>query len=562
VVRLVDTKTGRERLTFTTSGRVSDLRYLLDGKALLTRVADGAVALRDPATGKPQETIANGASVFAFPAVISPDGRLAATRAGPGGNWLELIDWRTGANKGQLRGPTTISTIAFSPEGKKLVMGHGNGKVRVWDMTTLKEIGKVLNAHASQVSRIAFSPDGIRFATGANDGLVAVWDLATRERLLRFKGHTERVTALQFAANGKALASGSADGTARLWDLTATPEPRPLARQNGAALSLAFAPDGRWLATGEGPAVRLWDARTGQPGKVLRPLAKPAGRVFRVAIAPDGQTLAAGDGTGRVRLWDLTSGQQVRLLEGPAPPAGVGNYARGVGSLAFSPDGLLLAAGFGLLTVHGANHPQAVRVWEVAAAKELQTLAGHNNAIFGLAFSADGKLLATASDDGTARLWRVGTWEEVRRFSYTTRLESVALSPDGRLLAAGAINGSIRVWETATGQDRHTLRGHAAGVYGLAFSADGKTLASAGDRSVRLWDVVSGRRTLSLAGPTDMMRCLAFAPDGAALAAGSADGTIWLWRAATREEIAASLAPESRPQVQTPGDDDPDDERN
>ena len=207
--------------------------------------------------------------------------------------------------------------------------------------------------------------------------------------------------------------------------------------------------------------------------------------------------------------------------------------------------------------MHPRDHPEAVRVWDVASGKEIRTFQAHANSIHGMAFSADGKLLATASEDMTARLWRVGTWEEVRRFTNDKRLESVALSRDGRLLATGAHNGPVQIWDMATGQKLHVLRGHAGIVFDVAFSPDGKTLGSAGDRTVRLWDVVSGRSTLSLLGHTEPVTSVAFTPDGNALAAGGRDRTVWLWRAATPSEVAAALAEPSVPHTEEPPNENP-----
>jgi eukaryotic-like serine/threonine-protein kinase len=196
------------------------------------------------------------------------------------------------------------------------------------------------------------------------------------------------------------------------------------------------------------------------------------------------------------------------------------DYVVGV---AFSPDGALLAT---------ASDDRTARLWDVATGRAVRTLTGHTGYLYGVAFSSDGALLATTSHDGTARLWDVATGRTTR--ALTGRYYGVAFSPDGALLATSGEDRVVRLWDVATGQTKRTLTGHANMVYRVAFSPDGAVLATTSyDGTVRLWDVAGGQTTRTLIGHTGFVWGVAFSPDGTLLATTSHDGTARLWDVAT-----------------------------
>ena len=303
--------------------------------------------------------------------------------------------------------------------------------------------------------------------------------------------------------------------------------------------------------------VWLWDTATRRPVRPLPPeppglldrLTSPPSVIFRVAFSPDGRLLAAGDGASQVTLWDTDTSQPVRLLRGWPPEAH--EVVRAIGSLAFSPDGTRLAVGLGMPTMSVGDYGrQAVKVWDPRTGNEVDMWEAHSNTIAGLAFAPDGGRLATASHDGTVKLWEAGTWRELRSWTAgsisgrRTRagdptagssprspgFESVAFSPDGCSLAAGLEDGTVVVWDLATGRERYVRRGHSSLVYDLAYSRDGRTLASAGwDRLVKLWDARTGRELRILKGHGNWVMGLAFSPDSRNLASLDYDGVLRLW---------------------------------
>jgi len=195
-----------------------------------------------------------------------------------------------------------------------------------------------------------------------------------------------------------------------------------------------------------------------------------------------------------------------------------------VWAVAFSPDGRLLAT---------ASDDSTARLWEVASGQERARLA-HDERVYGVAFSPDGRLLATGSYNGAARLWEVASGEERARLAHDDEVHEVAFSPDGRLLATASVDTTVRLWEVASGQE-HARLAHKGGVYGVSFSPDGGSLATASDGAAQLWEVASRKQRARLA--HDGVTAVAFSPDGRLLATASVDdSTARLWEVASGQE--------------------------
>jgi RNA polymerase sigma factor (sigma-70 family) len=208
--------------------------------------------------------------------------------------------------------------------------------------------------------------------------------------------------------------------------------------------------------------------------------------------------------------------------------------ANGAKALAFSPDGKSLASA----SDDGAS---TVSLWDAATGKELTLLRGHRNTIRALAFAPDGKTLATGSNDRTIRLWDVATGKELRRSEATAEVSTIAFSPDGKTLASGG-EDPIQLWDPATGKLLRRLDGLPK-ANGLAFSPDGAVLASTGEgKAVRLWDAATGKLLRAIDGHTELSRNVTFAPDGKSLASGGYENngifeSVRLWDAATGQQL-------------------------
>jgi WD40 repeat protein len=212
--------------------------------------------------------------------------------------------------------------------------------------------------------------------------------------------------------------------------------------------------------------------------------------------------------------------------------------------VAFSPDGKTLASAIMGSPAGPDTDNDAIKLWDVATRKERAILKGHSGMVYSVAFSPDGKTLASVSNDQTIKLWDLATNKERATFQGHTKADresseavypvmSVAFSPDGKTLAAASDDMTVKVWDVATAK-RSTLQGHTHAVYSVAFTPDGKTLASAsGDKTVRLWDLATNKKRATLKGHTESVMSVAFSPDGKTLASASRDKTVKFWNVAT-----------------------------
>lgn len=284
--------------------------------------------------------------------------------------------------------------------------------------------------------------------------------------------------------------------------------------------ALAFSPDGSTLASG-GARVRLWNlaARSTTATFDSQPI-----DMASVVFSPDGKTLAGGGfaypaTVSHIKLWNVATGATIATLTGDTQTDSVDQVL----CLAFSPDGKTLA---------GAYLDGTARLWDVATGTITRTLAGEAGGVGSVAFSPDGKTLAGGSGAKDVQLWDPATGATVATLTgHTEPVMTVAFSPDGKTLASAGNDHTIRLWDLGTRKALATLTGHINSVFSVAFSPDSRTLASgSADHTVRLWDAVTGAATATLTGHTSYVRSVAFSPDGKILASGGDDLTIRVWK--------------------------------
>jgi WD40 repeat protein len=257
------------------------------------------------------------------------------------------------------------------------------------------------------------------------------------------------------------------------------------------------------------------------------------GDVYSVAFSPDGQILACGQSNDTIQLWQISAGAELRTLK-----SDIG----AVKSVAFSPDGQTLASSNGTYNT--------IKLWQLSTGQELRTLKGHSGFFTGginsVAFSPDGQILASGGGDKSIKLWQLSTGIEICSFTgHTKWISSVAFSPDGQIIASSSADKTVKLWQVSGGRELHTLKGHSglfAGVNCIAFSPNGQILASGSDdNTIKLWQLSTGKelRTLTHAGS---VYSVAFSPDGQTLASGSYDNTIKLWQVSGGLELCTLKA--------------------
>ena len=387
----------------------------------------------------------------------------------------------------------------------------------------------VQTGHGFNVTRVAFSPDGAILASASADKTIKLWDLKTWREIRTLRGHTSYLNGVAFSPDGALLASASDDKTVKLWDVASGKELRTLSGHTNFVNAVAFSPDGKLVASGSADnTIRFWDVAS---GNLLRTLTGHSDAVRSIAFSTDGKFLVSGSADETVRLWDVATGTPLRSF------AGADDWVQ---SVAFSPDGVLIAAGTGQISPNKASSGKSALLWDVASGRLLHTLNGHTNSVDAVAFSPDGKLLASGSGDNTVRLWDVASGGALRTLSgHTDKVLTVAFAPDGKSLASAGWDRMIKFWDPASGSVIHSIGGHRTAQV-AKMSADGKILAVGyGDSqsNVMLWNPAIGEATRSFnqqldasgSGTGQAVLSLAFSPNGLSLATSGWYNDIELW---------------------------------
>ena len=485
---------------------------------------------------------------------FSPDREILATGGEDGS--LTLWNVATGKPRGspqqsQLRHRARVVSLAFSPDGRTLASGGEDKTMVQWNVEPFRPRDPMPLIPQASAAAVAISPDGRMLASAGCKKIdaalcdqreLALWDVSTRRRIgPSLSGHTAPIVSVAFGSlNGRTmLASATDDGKLILWDVT-TRQPLDAASTAGngdAARVVAYSPDGTRSASSERTrsasgdlvdTVILWDVASRRPSG--EPLGGHAGFVMSLAFSPDGSTLASGSRDKTMILWDVATGTQIG-----DPLAG---HTAGVVSLAFSPDGRTLASGNCAQEqsdeegIRNCGQGE-IRLWHVATGTQIgDPLVGHRAPVVSLAFSPDGRTLASGGRDSSLILWDVAGSAKVTLSGQTAQVMSLAFNPDGRKVASGHYDGALILWDVATGrQIGDPLVGHAAPVVSLAFSRDGSTLASGSrDKTMILWDVVSRRQLTSLlTSHTASLATVSFSPDGKTLITGGREHAIMEW---------------------------------
>jgi eukaryotic-like serine/threonine-protein kinase len=518
-IKIWDVTTGKERTTLTGHEKaVMSIAFSADGKHLVSGSRDQTAKVWDVDNAMELLTIPVGGEegLQLQSVAISPDGQ----RILVGGYSNEIHEWDAETGKALRRFSTDtqkILQVSYSPDGKWIALGCGEGMIKLVDTVSGNE--RILTYgqgwHQSLIQSLAFSPDSQRLVSGGYERLVKVWDTQTGKELTALMGHSARIAGVAFSPTGQRIVSADFSGHIKIWDPQLDRASTILRdAQGNVPYKLAFSPDGRRLASASSDkTVKVWDVDSHAE---LMSLKGHEDEVYAVAFSPDGRKIVSGSKDKTVIIWDSATGDQLRILRG---------HEGHIWSVAFSPDSQRIASG---------SYDGTVRVWDATTGDTLMTLDGKKKNIDAVAYSPDGKWIVSGAGNGTMTMWDASTGEELKTLpGHRGRVRSIVFSADGKRLVSGSFDETVKIWDTASGKELMTLHGHKSSVHAAAISPDNTRIVSGSYIATKLWDAETGAELMTL--PTDeSVLCVAFSPDGKRIAGSHLAGYISLWDSGPR----------------------------
>jgi WD40 repeat protein len=524
-----DVASGRKLLTIRHQAGVHSIAWSRDGKWIATGSTD--VCFWNAKTGKQVRCFFRGHKPVTVVAWSNNNKSLATA---------ELNDdtakvWN--ANNGELLKTIVnktgrVNSVAWSPDdGRLLVSGgdflhvHPDNVARVWDVTK-KRGGELftLPPQESELTDASWSPDGDQLATATLFGGVNIWNARSGAEVIALRGHTKPVEQVVWSPGSDRVATAGGDGSVRIWHVNIDSELPMLWGHQDKITAVAWSSDSGRLATGgwDGTA-RVWDAATGNQRITLG--RGEEGVVRAVSWSPDGKQIATAswdsDGEHVAKVWNSESGELIMTLKG---------HTELLSNVAWSPDGAWLVT---------SGWDRTARIWAAATGKQRFILSGQKGKVHAVDWSPDSKLVATGSLDGTVKVWDASTG---RRLFTLPRRESgvavIAWSPDGKKLATGELKGKARVWDLASRREIRVFSGHRDMVTALAWSPGGERLVVGGgdemgsemlqakETCVRVWEFATGKQEITFSEHKDVVNSVAWSPDGKRLATASVDRTV------------------------------------
>ena len=544
---------GRVRQTFRGhEDGVLGVVYSRDGSRLLTCSYDRTARLWDVATGRELKRF-EGHNWWVWAAGFAPpeNGRPETRVVTAGQDGVAIVwDIETATAGPPFRGHDgPVYAAAFSPDGKQVVTAGADKRLLLWKPEEVEPFDfeslaadrpptppkfQTLEGHGAAVRSVAFSPDGARLVSGGHDNTVRVWDIASLALVKTLRGHAGWVRACAFLADGRRVVSGSHDQRVMLWDVDKYEEQRVLGRRtlqghSDAVLAAAFSPDDARLVTaGRDHTARLWDVVSGTAvGQLVEGHAFLASQGAFVPTGSNGAPAASarlvtagGDNTARV--WDAARGVEIARLE----PAGR------AAALAVSSDGRRILTG---------DDDGGAVLWNAADGKSLVKLPSQGDEVVWTAFAPDGAVLLTGEADGTCRLWNAADGRLLRTLdAHRDRITGAVFTDAGRRLLTASADNTVVQWDTAAGREApdRTLS-HPAPVTSLAVDAAGRVaLTGCGDGNVRIWDLAEAR-LIGVLHQAESAVVVDLSADGRwALAAEPVRGIVRTWDLGTKREPA------------------------
>ncbi len=478
-IRIWDTETGQQ-IGQPLKGHASSVLsacFSPDSKRIASASVDGSIRIWDADTGRQIGKPLEGHLFHVTSVSFSPDGKQIVSSSYD--RTIRIWDAETGQQIGRPfeNHSAIVQYASFSPDGKSIVSASADHTVCLSDTTenrSFVSISLPLIGHTDWVNSASFSPDGKRIVSASKDYTIRIWEIKTVQQIGKLLDgwHTGSMCYASFSPDCKRISNSLYD-TIRVWN-TETGQQIGLPLEGLDHCSASFSPDGkRIVSASDDNTIRIWDAGTGK--QIGLPLKGHTSPVNSVSFSPDGKHIISTSDDKTIRIWDVKTRRQIFMpLEGHT----------GVTTASFSPDGKRIVS---------ASYDNTIRIWDIKTRQQIgKSLEGHTQQVNAASFSPDGKHIVSASDDNTIRIWDAVTGLQITHplEGHTSRVYSVSYSHNGKLIISVSADKTIRIWNAETGrQICQPLEGYStSGGYAATFSPDDKRIVVASDGEIIIWD--------------------------------------------------------------------------
>jgi WD40 repeat protein len=409
---------------------------------------------------------------------------------------------------------SSVSSVAYSPDGKTCISGSGDRTLKLWDVSTGACI-RTFIGHDHFVRSVAYSPDGKTCLSASWDSTLKLWDINSGDCILTFTGHQYFVRSVAISPDGGTCISGSWDQSVKLWDISTGSCIRTFIGHDHFVRCVAYMNNGKTIISSSWDnTIKIWNVANGE---CIRSIPTDEHSFRSIAVSPDGKTCLCGSEDKNFFLWDIQEGSCLGSFQG---------HASSVRSVAFSEDGQKCLSG---------SADRTIKLWDVSSLTCIKTLVGHNHSVESVTISPNHKHCISGSMDRSLKLWDLETGYCLRTFTgFDHSVRSVSISQNKQYCISGTDDKSIKLWDTAKGKCSQTFLGHLDSVSAVAFHPSENTILSASwDSSLKLWDVNTGLCIKTYSGHSNSVLCCAFSPDGKTCLSGSWDNTLKWWDLST-----------------------------